>query len=106
MAATILRPSRFLISICDGRSMMDSIMKRASDGDAFGSSSSAANATQASQAGLASESVAESGTEPASGTLQRYPQLTAPDELDGEERIAIYADVLAQLQRELDSSRG
>ncbi|MCI2185279.1 hypothetical protein [Bifidobacterium tibiigranuli] len=89
--------------------MMDSIMKHASGGDAFGSSSSAANATQASQAGLASESVAESVAEPASDVLQRYPQLTAldgPDGLNGEERIAIYADVLAQLQRELDSSRG
>ncbi|MCI1649835.1 MAG: hypothetical protein LKI26_04245 [Bifidobacterium tibiigranuli] len=84
-------------------------MKHASGGDAFGSSSSAANATQASQAGLASESVAESVAEPASDVLQRYPQLTAldgPDGLNGEERIAIYADVLAQLQRELDSSRG
>jgi hypothetical protein len=93
--------------------MMDSIVNHVWGDGAANSGGRAADAAQASQAGLATESaagaIAESVAESASGMLQRYPQLTSldgPNGLDGEERIAIYADVLAQLQQELDSSRG
>ncbi|MCH4209219.1 hypothetical protein [Bifidobacterium sp.] len=38
--------------------------------------------------------------------LRRYPKLAEQDGAADEDRIATYSGILAQLQRELDSSRG
>ncbi|MCI1219899.1 MAG: hypothetical protein LKF99_05125 [Bifidobacterium sp.] len=78
--------------------------------EAFGGSrhTSAANGLVEPEvlAGIAPDAVRSSSAGANDDILRRYPKLAGLDETAYGDRVAAYAGVLAQLQHELDSSRG